>query len=156
MKLLEALAEVSRQDLDEIVAEMASLESRLSQLREVRKLIEIKLGITVSRLANFKGQRGKRKPREEVQHTVVSSVCGSESTEPDNSPRMAAQLTVTEQYRLDAKRYIMANGPAKPSRIANSCGIPQGSLGGVFKHKWFKQCEHGVDLTPEAFKTQST
>lgn len=135
-KLLEALESISQSDLDEIVAELDTLERRADQLKELKRIIEIKLGLRKTQGAHLKN-RGSKKPVEKP-----------ESNGHETPPAgMQNQMTVTDQYRLEAKRFIMANGPQPPLKIAKACGIPTGSITAVLKSKAFKQCEHGYELS---------
>jgi len=137
VKLMDALAEVGQSDLDELDKEIEAIQNRLDQLKEVRKIIQIKLGLRNPVGANF---RGGRKSRDAVSPSVEKS--GS-----SESPQLSSQMTVTEQYRSDARKFIMANGPQQSGAIARACGIPSGSITAVLKHKSFKQCQHGWELS---------
>lgn len=138
MKLMDALAAISESDLQEVVAEITTLEDRIGQLKEVRRVIELKLGIRKPLGHHLRGSQKKKRHESPVQS--AGDLGGA-------VPDMSSQLTVTDQYRADARRYIMANGPQSAAAIAKACGIPNGSMGGVLKHKGFKQCQHGWELS---------
>jgi len=142
MKLLEALNSLKQSDLDDIVAKIESLDAELSQLKELRKVIEIKLGVRKPQGFHLKGKGRPRKPREE----------STESTDPGEpgafrSPSGAGQYTATEQHRLLAREFLMAHGPTKQNALAHRCGIPAGSITAVLKHEWFTTTARGVELT---------
>ena len=136
-KLMEALSAVSQEDLDAVNEELEKLETKADQLKELKRIIEVKLNLRKPQGFHLRGCKRKEKPAGD------SSDTNSATT--DNE--MATQLSVTEQYRLDARRYIMANGPQLGGKIAKACDIPMGSITAVLKHKSFKQGPHGYELS---------
>jgi len=142
VKLLEALAEVSQKDLDEVIAECETIEKRLEQLNEVRKIIELKLGLR--RPPGHQLKRGYKRKATEANGSQPVAQSQPEQPSPQN-------MSITDRYRKDAKEYIMANGATKQAELAKRCDIPAGSIAAVIKHKWFNVGEHGVGLTQFAY-----
>lgn len=142
MKLLEALNALKQSDLDDIVAKIATIEAELDQLKELRKVIEIKLGVRKPRGAHLRGKGRTRKQ-------ATSEESSADPGEPGafRSPSGAGQYTATEQHRLRAREFLMANGPTKQGALAHRCGIPAGSITAVLKHDWFTTTARGVELT---------
>ena len=130
--LLEALNSVTQEDLDSVVKQVEELEEQIGQLKELRRVIEIKLGVRKPLGAHLKGPR---KPHNKTAATVsdVEPATGS--------------MTATERHRERVKEYIMVNGPAKRSIIINACSIPLGSSTAVFSHEMFCETGRGIELT---------
>lgn len=133
--LLEALQSVTQDDLDSTVKEIDEIEKRLGQLKELRRIIEVKLGVRQPLGSHLKGPR---KPRSKP-------AAAAESNEPIE-PSLG-HMTAIERHRLRVKEYIMANGPAKRSIIINACSIPNGSSTAVFNHSMFCETGRGIELT---------
>lgn len=127
MSLLEALKSVKASDLEEVDGQIAELEKQLADLKDMRRVIAIKLGISKPKNENFK--KGKSK-------------AGPEDPESERLPR-----NMCEQYRLRIKEYLMANGPAPQTVICKKTGIPEGSISAAVNHEWFCKTGRGVELT---------
>lgn len=144
MNLLEALNSITQKDLDDVVGKIGTLEAELDQLKELRKVIEIRLGIRKPLGAHLRGKGRPRKSKDETSEAETS-----DPGEPGafRSPSGGGQYTATERHRIEARKFLMANGPTKQAALAHRCGIPAGSITAVLKHEWFTHTSRGVELT---------
>ena len=139
MNLMEALSGVTQSDLDEITAKCEALETELSQLREVRKIIEVKLGVRKPVGHNLKG-RPKRRSVEDTENTPATLTHSAM-----NSTGQA--YTQTELHRIAARKYLQQHGCTSQSGLAKQCNIPAGSITAVLRHDWFMHTARGVELS---------
>lgn len=141
MSLYEALKNVTQKDLDEVTAAIENLTRDLEQQRELRKLIEIKLGV--------KRAHGGRRVRAQVEPVEGSPVSGKTAAAAVDEPKRP--LTAIDKYRQQVKEYLMANGPQLQAKICKDCKIPLGSITAVLNFAWFAKTDRGVELTGKAY-----
>lgn len=133
MSLKDALKSVTQADLDELNEQIREHETEIAQLKEVRRLIEVKLGIRRPLGSHLKGTQKRHK---------------QEATEQGNPPVISEKIvSFTEEYRQKVRLFLMANGPQKQVVLWKRCGIPEGSIDNVIKHRWFTVTSRGVELT---------
>lgn len=135
MKLMEALSKITQADLDECVVAIQGHEKELDQLKELRKIMEVKLGI--KKPAGFHLRAGQRKKPAGGGDAAGKT---AESTEP-------VVYGATAQHRIRIKEFLMANGPTSQQDIVRRCGVPAGLITAVLKHEWFAQTDRGIQLT---------
>lgn len=131
--LLDALSKLTQADLDAVNKELDELQVQVAQLTELKRVIEVKLGVSKAKAAR------SSKPEAESDES---------SAEAEN---VAAPVSLTESYRLKAREYLMANGTTKLGVLASSCKIPNGSISTVVKHRWFTSGTAGVGLSAAAY-----
>lgn len=141
MSLAEALSKITQQDLDEVVAKITELESELDTQKELRRIIEIKLGVRKPHGAHLRGL--KRKPKAASLPTA-QDMGGHLDNEPENDPK----YTATEQHRLNVRKFLKeCNGPMSLAAIAKQTHVPMGSITNVMRHLWFQDTGKGYMLT---------
>lgn len=137
MSLKEALKSVTQADIDELNEQIREHEKEIAQLKEVRRLIEVKLGIRRPLGSHLKGTQKRHKQQE-------AEELGQGNLRSASSEKI---LSFTEEYRQKVRLFLMANGPQKQVVLWKRCGIPEGSIDNVIKHRWFTVTSRGVELT---------
>lgn len=142
MSLAEALSKITQQDLEEVVAKITELESELDTQRELRRIIEVKLGVRKPQGAHLRGM--KRKPKA-ANLPTAQDMGGSVNSDSDDDQ----QYTATEQHRMNARKWLLAqhNKATPVLECARQAGVPTGSTTNVFRHPWFQHTPNGVMLT---------
>lgn len=138
--LLDALKNVTSEDLDACDAEIERLDKELVALRQARNLMRAKLGLLVDKVAAMhKGRTKKaeeRRSEAEKQAALVSSGA---------APSEAGTILV-KQRREAIYNYLAANGPTLAKTLCQKLDIPLGSMGAVLNHQWFKSGKNGIEL----------
>lgn len=131
--LLKAIANATKEDLDEITARIEKLENELAGLRQLRRVLDVILnGHAVT-----KAKRGGRKKQDQKEENGAIS-----KTESDSG-------SVRHQRRLAAAQLLL-RGPLRPSEIASGCEIPMGSITVTLDCPWFRRLADGtVGLTTD-------
>lgn len=145
---LEALEQVSEQDLEEIRTKAEEAEALAERLRGVQRVIEIKLGLRPAPGMHSRGTGGGRKKK---------AAAGEESESPagaasaDSAPPAVVAgsppMTQTERHRAAVREFLMANGPQSQAVVCKRTGVPIGSITNVLKHPWFTHTARGIELT---------
>lgn len=158
MSLKEALSQIKQSDLDDINNEIESVEKNLAELKELRKVIEIKLGFQKPRgKGNWGGARRKKTTEDPAPPKPEGPKGPLDPSWVHRQPLTGgialgqAGGGITDTYRGKCKEYLMANGPTKVPRLATMCDIPYGSMNAVLKHRWFKSGPNGVELSDAAY-----
>lgn len=119
-ELLEAFDYWTEEDLAELDGQIADTEKRLDGLRQVRKLVAMKLGIVPEKMA--KTPAAEKKPR---------AAAGGGPTVADR-----------------CLQYIAKNGPERTATLAEKLGISyQAVYGAVKGSPWFDVQSDGVHLS---------
>lgn len=143
--LLDALSKLTQADLDQVNKELDELQAQVAQMTELKRVIEVKLGVSKPRGWHLKEARAKAKAARSSKPEAESD---ESSVEAENA---SAAVSRTEQYRAKAREYLMANGTTKLSALASNCSIPHGSISAVVKHRWFTNGTAGVGLSAAAY-----
>ena len=148
MSLKEALEAIKESDLADINADIEAAEKALNAMKELRKIMEIKLGFHKKR--SWGGRRKKKTAEEDPAPPKREELKGP--LDPSHVHRPPLPVGgITDTYRGKVKEYLMANGPTKVPRLATMCDIPYGSMNAVLKHRWFKSGPNGVELSDAAY-----
>lgn len=136
--LLEALKAVSQEDLDSCESEIVRLESELFHLKTARQLMRTKLGLVVDKVAAMKeGQKRRRT-------AAVSEEGTGESSGSSDAVDSGSQLL--RDRRIAIYQYLQGNGATKLKVLCEKLKIPEGSMGAILNHQWFKRTERGIEL----------
>ncbi len=157
--LMDALMNVSQEDLDEVNQELAEAESAVDSLKEVKRLLEAKLGFRKPLGWHLKG-RNKQKAAERraakaeaagiTEAQVLPNEVDSEDDEEANEQTVGkgpTQMTATEIHRRKAREFLKTRGWCSLAGIAKQCHIPMGSISNVLKFPWFMATARGYELT---------
>ncbi len=148
MSLKEALEAIKESDLADINADIEAAEKALNAMKELRKIMEIKLGFHEKRSW---GGRRKKKTAEEDPPPPKREEQPAQRPLTGGVALVRTSGGITDTYRGKVKEYLMANGPTKVPRLATMCDIPYGSMNAVLKHRWFKSGPNGVELSDAAY-----
>ena len=135
MKLMELLQKVTQEDLDDCVVQIQEHEKALDQLKELRKIIEVRLGIKKPAGFHLRGENRKK------------AAGGGGAAGKPADPAEPVVYGATAQHRIKVKEFLMANGPTSQPDLVRRCGVPAGSITAVLKHEWFAMTAKGVQLT---------
>lgn len=141
MSLAEALAKITKEDLEQVNQRIAELESELDTQKELRRIIEIKLGVRKPLGAHLRGSKRKSKTAD----LPTSQNMGASVRTDDADDE---QFTATERHRMNARKVLLQSGqPVPVPVICKSAHIPSGSITNVLRHPWFQDTGRGVMLT---------
>jgi hypothetical protein len=136
-KIAEALSTATTEDYEALGEKITERQAELDSLREVQKIIGLRLGIVKK-----KKWGGGRKAAEE-----------KPEVSPDGKQPDAVEMeipigeTKMEHYRKLVSEYLQANGPKPLAEICRRTGIPNGSITAVVKHSMFVKTALGYGLT---------
>lgn len=141
MSLREALQQIKQSDLDDVNKEIEDVERALDELKDIREVIEIRLGF--KRRSKVEGTPPRK--------TQPAAPAAAAPAAAKSAPPGRTLGGITEEYRAKCREYLMANGPTKMIRLAAMCGIPSGSMPAVVNHRWFNKTVDGVALSDAAY-----
>lgn len=159
--LMDALKNVSQEDLDQITEQLAEAEKVVDSLKEVRRLLEAKLGFRkplgwalkraaaerraakAARVADAAGSAEAEAHRDELGGEEAEAEAAEEQT----VGKGPTQMTATEMHRRKAREFLKTRGYCSLAGIAKQCHIPMGSISNVLKFPWFMATGRGWELT---------
>lgn len=159
--LLDALKNVSQEDLDQVTQQLAEAEAVVDSLKEVKRLLEAKLGFRKPLGWHLK-DRNKQKAAERRAAKAEAAASSEEAELHQDEPggeedtdeaaeqtvgKGPTQMTATEMHRRKAREFLKTRGYCSLAGIAKQCSIPMGSITNVLKFPWFMATARGWELT---------
>lgn len=126
MKLLDVLKGVTQNDLDEIDTKINDLEGELDGLREVQKLVKVKL-------------HGKPERKKPVRRARTPKDGDDGDADGDAGYEKKAKIAA----------YLSERGASQIRDIAAGCGLPPQGLHNYLNCPYFTKSSQGYHLTPE-------
>ena len=133
---IEALQNVSKDDLDEVDDRLDNLKREIEALSAVRKVLAARLGC----LTPPRPHRRTAPLPTPIPTTQTAKLAPETNGHPAKSS--------AQKQREQAAKFLLTAGPTKPSVVAFKCSIPTGSTQVVFDHPWFERTDEGLVLTP--------
>lgn len=143
MDWVKQLNEVTAEDLAAVEVRLTQLNEESLVLRQLKAVFRAKLGIKPAPAParpRAKAPAPKQAGAKTQFRTMASAL---------NDGKGSLALS----QRTDAAKFLMQNGPTKPSVVCSECDIPYGSATYLFNHPWFTKTERGIELTQEGKKS---